>query len=149
MKTKAIYLDVCALSRPFDDQRQMRIRLETVAVEMILSLVKAGRLELMASPAHAKEIGAISDVVERTELQLLLACYAKPVQADSSAVRARAEALVGIGFGVADAAHVAFAEFAGAYFISCDDRLIKLCCKHIVNIESGNPISFCEQRGRV
>ena len=33
---KSIYMDVCALSRPFDDQRYPRIRLETEAVNLIL-----------------------------------------------------------------------------------------------------------------
>jgi hypothetical protein len=33
---KRIYLDVCCLNRPFDDQRQDRIRLEAEAIERIL-----------------------------------------------------------------------------------------------------------------
>jgi predicted nucleic acid-binding protein len=36
---------------------------------------------------------------------------------------------VNSGFGIADAAHVAFAEQEDALFISCDDRLIKKCLK--------------------
>ena len=44
-----------------------------------------------------------------------------------SKTRERAEELVSIGFGVADAAHIAFAEKSGTPFISCDDRLIKKC----------------------
>jgi hypothetical protein len=31
-RIKTIYLDVCALSRPFDEQGYLRIRLETEAV---------------------------------------------------------------------------------------------------------------------
>ena len=34
---KSIYIDVCALSRPFDDQSFLRIRLETEALNLILS----------------------------------------------------------------------------------------------------------------
>jgi len=50
-------------------------------------------------------------------------------KADIDLVRARqrAESLANCGFGVADAAHVAFAEECGAKFITCDDRLIKKC----------------------
>ena len=33
---KPIYLDVCVLSRPFDDQSFLRIRLETEAVNLML-----------------------------------------------------------------------------------------------------------------
>ncbi len=43
---KRIYLDVCALNRPLDDQSQMRIRLETDAVLLILSHVRAHNLQM-------------------------------------------------------------------------------------------------------
>lgn len=42
--TKLIYMDVCALSRPFDEQDYMRIRLETEAVNLILLKVREGDL---------------------------------------------------------------------------------------------------------
>ncbi|MDF2953368.1 MAG: hypothetical protein OD816_000613 [Thermodesulfobacterium sp.] len=32
---KLIYLDVCALCRPFDDQSYLRIRMETEAINLI------------------------------------------------------------------------------------------------------------------
>ena len=35
-----IYLDNCALNRPFDDRSQERIRLETEAIIVILSRVE-------------------------------------------------------------------------------------------------------------
>jgi len=35
MREMPVYLDVCALSRPFDDQAFLRIRLETEAVNLI------------------------------------------------------------------------------------------------------------------
>lgn len=39
MEAKLVYIDVCALSRPFDEQEYIRIRLETEAVNLILSPV--------------------------------------------------------------------------------------------------------------
>ena len=45
MSQKPVYLDVCAISRPFDDQGYLRIKLETDAVNMILSKVKIKRME--------------------------------------------------------------------------------------------------------
>jgi hypothetical protein len=70
---KRIYLDVCALCRPFDDQRQMRIALETQAVHLILSQVRQQYFELLISPAHEAEILAIRDRRERHELLLTIA----------------------------------------------------------------------------
>jgi hypothetical protein len=38
--TQKIYLDVCALCRPYDDQSYMRINLETIAVQLIFSAIE-------------------------------------------------------------------------------------------------------------
>ena len=142
---KPIYLDVCALSRPFDDQSYLRIRLETEAVNLILSKARQGRYRVLVSPVHAKEIESISDPVERIELQTILAIVGQPVPADRSKANTRAEELVKLGFGIADAAHVSFAEQAEASFISTDDRLIKKCLKHKIAVWCGNPVAFCEK----
>lgn len=37
-----IYLDVCRLNRPFDDQTQERIHLEAEAILVILSRIEKG-----------------------------------------------------------------------------------------------------------
>ena len=144
-KSKLIYLDVCVLSRPFDDQHQMRIRLETEAVNLILSRVKQGQYALLVSPVHRREIVDIPDPYERTGLQTILEKYGVPVFVDLVATRQRSEELVAIGFGVADAAHVAFAEKSEASFVSCDDKLLKKCTGEIFDIWCGNPVAFCEQ----
>ncbi len=46
---------------------------------------------------------------------------------------------------VADAAHVAFAEQAGASFITCDDKLAKKCLTSDIRVWTGSPIAFCEK----
>ncbi|MBU4491163.1 MAG: hypothetical protein KKD69_01720 [Euryarchaeota archaeon] len=145
MDEKPIYLDVCTLSRPFDDQSYLRIRLETEAVNLILSKMKQGKYRLLVSPVHIKEIGAIEDIFERVELQTILEKFGEPVMVNMAKSRARAEKLVSLSFGVADAAHVTFAEQAGALFISCDDKLIKKCLNHEINVWCGNPVAFCEK----
>lgn len=145
MDEKPIYLDVCTLSRPFDDQIYLRIRLETEAVNLILSKIKQGKYRLLVSPVHIKEIGAIEDIFERVELQTILEKFGEPVMVNMAKSRARAEELASLGFGVADATHVTFAEQAGALFISCDDKLIKKCSNHKINVWCGNPVAFCEK----
>ena len=140
-----IYIDVCAMSRPFDEQSYLRVRLETEAVNLILSKVRDGYYKLLVSPVHRKEIAAIPDMFERIELQTLLDSLGEPVKVDSGQTKSRAEELIGLGFGMADAAHVAFAEQAGAQFISCDDRLVKKCLNHQINVWCGNPVAFCEK----
>jgi predicted nucleic acid-binding protein len=145
MLVKPIYIDVCALSRPFDEQGYLRIRLETEAVNLILSKVKDGNHRLLVSPVHDIEIEAIADTFERTELKIALDSIGERIKLDKAKTRARSEDLINLGFGVADAVHVAFAEQAGASFISCDDRLIKKCLAGNIRVWCGNPVAFCEK----
>jgi predicted nucleic acid-binding protein len=144
-KVKLIYFDVCVLSRPFDDQSFLRVRLETEAANMILSKVRSEKYKLVASSIHWEEIKAISDISERTELQERLKTLGESVNVDLVVTRKRAEELCDLNFGVADAAHIAFAEQCGAEFISCDDALIKKCSRHNIKIWCGNPVAFCEK----
>ncbi len=142
-----IYLDVCALCRPYDDQSYMRIKLETIAVQLIFSAIDQNMYDLIYSPVHVKEISAISDQVERFELYHLLQETGKFITVNKPLARKRAEELVLVGLGPADAAHLVFAEAAGADFVTCDDRLCKKCRKLDLAIWTGNPVSFCDKEG--
>ena len=144
-QTRRVYLDVCALCRPFDDQSQIRIRLETEAVQLILSHVRAGNLNLIVSPVHDAEIAAIDDLAERIHLQVMLQQIGLRVPLDLSEARQRAEILVQQGLGPADAAHLACAEQVRADFVTCDDRLIRQCRRVKPGIWFGTPIAFCDQ----
>lgn len=62
---KKIYLDVCTLCRPFDNQSLMRIRLETDAYYLILKSIQDGNCEMIVSPVHFEEVEAIEDSYER------------------------------------------------------------------------------------
>ena len=67
-----IYLDVSCLNRPFDDQRQERIRLESEAVIVILNRVEEEELEQVSSGIAVHEIEAIADNDRRERVALLL-----------------------------------------------------------------------------
>ena len=49
-----IYLDVCCLNRPFDEQTQDRVRLETEAILTILSHCKNRCLEPSGTKTYVK-----------------------------------------------------------------------------------------------
>ena len=38
-----VYLDACCLNRPFDDQSQLRVRLESESILWLLNEVQSGR----------------------------------------------------------------------------------------------------------
>lgn len=143
MKEKKIYLDVCALCRPFDDQSFVRVRIESDAVKLILQNIREGLFRLQLSPVHYREITAFSDIIERVELIGVINNLGSQIEADPISTRQRAEYLIKRGFGTADAVHVAFAEAARANFITCDDKLLKKCIKIGISIWSGDPLQFC------
>jgi predicted nucleic acid-binding protein len=141
---KKIYLDVCTLCRPFDNQSMMRIRLETDAYYLILKSIQDRTFEIIVSPVHFKEIEAIDDIYERIELTVLLNRYGKKPSFQLNEIKRRTEDLHSLNFGVADAAHVAFAETSADYLITCDDKLLKKVRKlKDINMEAVNPVNFC------
>jgi predicted nucleic acid-binding protein len=142
---KTLYLDVCVLCRPFDDQNRLRIRLETDAVFLILRRIETGLYRAVVSPAHYREVGAIRETSERLEMESLLSRLDKSCECDLTQARHRAEALIDMGFGIADAAHVAFAEQLAEFFITCDDKLLKRCTQTTLRIAVMSPLEFIAQ----
>lgn len=140
-----VYLDVSTLCRPFDDQRQLRIRLETDAFLLILKQLESKTHLLIASPLHDIEIAAIDDLAEREHLQRILEKSGARFDYNLPKARERAENLVTQGIGIADAAHLAFAEQAVCDFVTCDDRLIRQCKRSLPTIWCGTPIAYCEK----
>lgn len=67
-----MYLDACCLNRPFDDQRQPRVRLEAEAISLILQKLHQHEWEWIGSEILVYELSQTVDV-ERRERLLLLA----------------------------------------------------------------------------
>jgi len=57
-----IYLDNCAIQRPFDDKTQIKIALESEAILGIISLVEAHEIELVSSDILEFEISKTPNV---------------------------------------------------------------------------------------
>ena len=56
----SLYLDYCALQRPFDDRSQLRVATEAEAVLKLIELFEAGDLVLFSSGALLFEVGRIT-----------------------------------------------------------------------------------------
>jgi predicted nucleic acid-binding protein len=110
-----------------------------------LSHFEGGDYTAVISSVHFAEVGDFEDARERLELEALLRRLRTPVEYSAEAVRRRAEELVEIGFGAADAAHVAFAETTADVLISCDDDLVKKCRKHVSSLRVCSPVSFVQE----
>lgn len=141
--TFKIYIDVCTLCRPYDDQNSLRIKFETDAYYLILSHVRSGRFPMIISPVHFSEINAIDDEIEKTNLLSMIDRCKSDVVFDLIKIHARTEELIKKGFGIGDAAHLAFAENSSDIFISCDNKLLKRALKNDIEIKVLSPVQFC------
>ena len=59
-----VYLDTCVYNRPFDDQRQLIVELETRAKIFIQNLIINGKLDLVVSYMSVYENKECSDAVK-------------------------------------------------------------------------------------
>lgn len=137
-----IFLDVCCLFRPFDDQRFHRIRMEAEAVIAILNGGMEG-WELVGSEVIEYEIAKISDEERRRSVKSLLQFTQGPVMIDE-AIMDRARTFNEIGIDAFDALHLATAESVGAVFLTTDDTLIKVIMNHAnkISIKVYNPVQW-------
>ena len=140
---KKIYLDVCTLCRPFDDQNYLRIRMETDAYFLIMDRIQKRQYELIISPVHHSEVNSINDLYEKYQLLALFEKYSNMPKINLPEAKNRTIELNRKKFGLADAAHISFEEQSAEVFISCDDKLIKKCRKESLKIKVYNPIEFC------
>lgn len=134
-----VYLDNSALNRPFDDQTQPRIWLETLALCLILQMAEAGEIEMIKSPVHFLENNQSTLAVRRQWVEHCIHLARNEATLDDT-VKSRANDLQRGGLKPLDALHVACAETAGAsYFLTCDDRLIR---RYAGRIAALNPLDF-------
>ena len=141
MSTKKyrIYLDVCCYCRPFDDQRQERIRLEAEAVLLILNNCQKGIWDLIGSEVIDFEISKIPNQIKRFKVESLYAICKDKVKIDEK-IRLRAKELQSLGFKALDALHIACAEAGKAdVLLTTDDDLTKLTSKRVLKVKVKNP----------
>lgn len=144
-----VYLDVSCLNRLFDDQSQMRIRLEAEAVTLILERCESGDWEHVSSDMAPIEIDVMPDAERRTRVRLLLP-KERAILRLRQEVWDRAAGLAKLGFKPADAVHVAAAEHAQAVvFLSCDDRLCRLAkrVRQKLQVRVANPVDWLKEVG--
>lgn len=117
-----IYLDMCCLKRPFDDQSQPRVRLEAEAVLALLA----------AESARVRFVRSVALHLENTLNPLPIRAgrvarwLGQPASvADVSGLESRTRDIMRLGVNGFDALHLASAELMSAdVFATCDDRLL-------------------------
>jgi len=132
-------LDNCCYNRPFDDQTQFRISLETQCKLFIQTLIADGKVELIWS--YILSLENAKNPYENKRLSILhFSEYAKTKVLESEVLLKNAYKIAGSGIKDADSLHIACAIEASAdYFITTDNRILKYKAS---NIKIVSPIQF-------
>ncbi len=136
-----IYLDNCCFNRPFDDQGELRVRLEAEAKLDIQRRVREEELDLVWSYILDYESEA-SPFLERQQAMKAWKNMAVCDVEEKASILSQANRISRKGVASKDALHVACAMSAGCeYFVTTDDRIIKRL-KTLAGIKVINPVEF-------
>jgi len=137
-----IYLDVCCLCRPFDDQKIYRVHMEAEAVKEILMRCTRD-WTLVTSDAVSFEISRIPDRAWMKKAEKLMG-LATEHAAITKTVSGRYHECREMGLDSADALHLACAESVGATLLTTDDTIIRNIKRYRneITIEVRNPVEW-------
>lgn len=120
-----VYLDTSVYNRPFDDQTQPRIWLETLAFAVILQMSEQGAVQLVKSSVLEYENSRNPFVTQRDWIAQVLKPLPHSVRVNEATLRS-AKRLEERGIGALDALHLAVAVGGAVeFFVTCDDRLLR------------------------
>ena len=136
-----IYLDNCCFNRPFDDQFQLRIRLESEAKLKIQEDIRAGIYELVWSYVLDYE-NSRNPFEERKKQISKWRHYANDDIIESAKLIEIANSILSTGAKKMDSLHIASAIAANSdYFLTTDDGIMKRAAL-IQDVNITDPIGF-------
>ena len=139
-----IYMDNCCYNRPFDDQSQLIINIESIAKLFIQSQILVGRYELVWSDILEYE-NSKNPFEERFKRIVKWKAVAKIIIQSKLDIIEKAKTIMGSGIKSKDALHIASAIYAKAdYFLTTDKGIIKKA-NHINEVVIINPIDFVKE----
>jgi len=147
-----VYCDTNVYNRCFDEQNQLRIRLECTAIEGIYALAEAGRLELSWSFMLDYE-NSLNPQLDRKEWVELLSRMCADTIAPSPQILTLARRIMKLRkLKPRDALHLACAQHGGCdFFITCDDALIQRAPSRgrqpVLQVKVVNPVEFIRSEG--
>jgi predicted nucleic acid-binding protein len=143
-----LYMDVCCLCRPFDDQTMGRIRLEVTAVQEIIRRCAPREFTLVTSEAITEELSVIPDIRKRLRVEKIASVADEQVLIDADII-ARMHGIIAMGGDAMDSLHIACAERAGAVLLTTDDGLITFFKLHQnIQVHIENPVTWLKERNK-
>ena len=139
-----IYLDNCCFNRPFDDQNQLRIKLEAEAKLRIQEEVRLGNFQLVWSYILDYENNKNPYLDRKLQIGDWKQ-YADMDIEESEELIAHAHSLQKLGLGKLDSMHVACAIQAKCdYFLTTDDKILKRYSQ-VSEVAVTDPIVFIKE----
>ena len=140
-------------NRCFDDQSQVRIKLETAAIEGIFALAKGGKLNLAWSFMLEYESSLNPHENRREGVELLSHVCTDTIVPSSQTTKLAKKIIRGSKLKPRDALHLACAETAACdYFVTCDDALIGTVNRKRsvlkLKVKAVNPVEFIRREGK-
>jgi len=142
METPKIYMDVCSFNRPFDNQTQLKIRMETEAKLFIQSGIRDKKYSMVWSYMHDYE-NSENPYDEKREAIAPWRELATRYCSSSDDIPAAGQRNMILGIKAKDSLHFACAVKSGCdYFITTDRKLLN---KTVDGIRIINPIDFVRE----
>ena len=142
-----VYLDNCMFNRPFDDQVQIRIRLESEAKLYVQDKIKSKGIELIWSYILEIENSHNPHDERRVAIQKWKNLSTIKI-VENSRILANANQLLEFGIKPKDALHVASAvEGKADYFLTTDDKLLSGINRSNI-IKVLNPVDYIKVRDK-
>jgi predicted nucleic acid-binding protein len=139
-------MDVCCLSRPFDNAQQDRVALESRAVLAVLKRCAQGSWILLTSKMIRRELAKINNDALREDIYSLFPYTTENISMNKSAAH-RAKIFKQRGIGRFDSIHLALAESGGAdIFLTVDDKLLRKAKILNIKLEVKNPNDWMQEK---
>jgi predicted nucleic acid-binding protein len=137
-----IYLDNCSFNRPFDEQDQFKIRLETEAKQFIQMQIISGTHELVWSYVLEMENNQ-NPFEDKRNAILDWKEIAKVHCEENEIILSKARELRNSGLKIMDSLHISCAIYSECDFFITTDK--QLCNKENSEIRIVNPITFVDE----
>jgi len=130
--------------RPFDEQTQDRVYIESEIILSVIAKCETGEWRLLISEALKFELSNDKDV-ERSEFITALFCEGNDIFPITDEIKQRAAKFQNRGVKLFDSLHLATAEHANAdALLTVDDQFVNSAKRTDSRVKVVNPINFME-----
>jgi len=139
-----IYLDCCCYNRPFDDQTQEKIRIESEVILTIINMFRQNNCEIVGSSALDIEIEQIKDIAKKEKVKIFYEqTITQKMKITDDILKKMQEMSEEVNIKKFDLLHLLLAENANAnVLLTTDDKFEKASSKLNPKVKVLNPIKY-------